>query len=76
MKKLIKLRKWLDAQFYGLDHDQRKQVASVLNNIATLIVVQYFFRHSGINAVMMLMIAVALWLISVKIVRIVRKDKE
>ena len=73
MKKLRKLWKWADAHFYGLDHAQRKQVASALNNIATLIVVQYFIQRTGIVAIMMLAVAGLLWLLSIKIVR---KDKE
>jgi len=52
-----------------LDHDQRKQTAAALNNIATLIIVQYFIRQNGFNAIIVLGISVAIWILSVKIVR-------
>lgn len=69
MKKLITLWKWIVVRFHGLDHDQRKQTASALNNIATLIVVQYFIRQNGFNAIIVLGISIAIWILSVKIDR-------
>ena len=69
MKKLITLWKWTITRFHDLDHDQRKQTAAALNNIATLIVVQYFIQRTGIVAIMMLAVAGLLWFLSIKIVR-------
>lgn len=69
MKKLITLCKRVIIRFYSLDHDQRKQTAAALNNIATLIIVQYFIRQNGFNAIIVLGISIAIWILSVKIVR-------
>ena len=69
MKKLITLWKWAITRFHNLDHDQRKQTAAALNNIATLIVVQYFIQRTGIVAIMMLAVAGLLWFLSIEIVR-------
>ena len=69
MKKLITLCKRVIIRLHSLAHDQRKQTAAALNNIATLIIVQYFIRQNGFNAIIVLGISVAIWILSVKIVR-------
>ena len=69
MKKLITLWKWTITRFHDLDHDQRKQTAAALNNIATLIVVQYFIRQNGFSAIIVLGMSISIWILSVKIVR-------
>ncbi len=66
---LDKWRKLAITCLHKLDHDQRKQAAAALNNIATLIVVQYFIQRTGIIAIMMLVVAGLLWFLSIKIVR-------
>ena len=64
-----KLQKWVISFFHGLDHDQRKQVATSCNTVAALVMVNYTIQGSGFSAVLMLIISTLLWVVSIIIVR-------
>jgi hypothetical protein len=63
------------ARYLDLDHDQRKQFATMCNTVAALLMVNYYIHGSGFTAVVMLFASVTLWVISIVIVR-KKDDKE
>ena len=72
MKKLFGLlMEWL----WALEHDQRKQIATVSNTIAVLLYVQYYLKLTGFPAFVILLVTFVLWGFSVKIVKNSDGDK-
>ena len=69
---MMKFKTWCErfiARYRNPDHEQKKQIASLCNTIAALIMVNYYFHGQGLMAFLMLLVAVCLWLGSVAIVR-------
>ena len=69
---MMKFKTWWErfiARYRNPDHEQKKQIASLCNTIAALIMVNYYFHGQGLMAFLMLLVAVCLWLGSVAIVR-------
>ena len=69
---MMKFKIWWErfiARYRNPDHEQKKQIASLCNTIAALIMVNYYFHGKGLMAFLMLLVAVCLWLGSVAIVR-------
>ena len=74
LKSIKALWDWGLSHYRDPDHEQRKQFATTCNTVAAIVTVNCFFNGKGIMAFMMLLIAVALWLVSIAVVR--KQDKE
>ena len=57
------------SQYRNPNQEQKKQIASICNTIAALLMVNYYIQGKGLMAFLMLLVAVGLWLGSVAIVR-------
>ena len=69
---MMKFKTWWErfiARYRNPDHEQKKQIASLCNTIAALIMVNYYFHGKGLMAFLMLLVSLLLWSFSIVIVR-------